>query len=62
LAAPDIYLDEAKARLRALLDQQTQLARDTERVEAQWLAGGEELEVLQQALALSAREEVPDSP
>ena len=62
LAAPDLYLDEAKARLRELLDKQTQLARDTERVEAQWLTGGEELEALQRALALSAREEVPGSP
>ena len=62
LAAPEIYLDEAKARLCALLDKQTQLARDTERVEAQWLAGGEELEALQKALAFSAREEVPDNP
>jgi len=62
LATPAIYRDEAKGRLRELLDQQTQLARDTERVEAQWLAGGEELEALQKALALSAREAGPDSP
>jgi ATP-binding cassette subfamily F protein 3 len=51
LAAADIYLDASKPRLRALLEQQAQLARDTERVEAQWLAGGEELEALQKALA-----------
>jgi ATP-binding cassette subfamily F protein 3 len=51
LAAPDIYAEGAKARLRELLERQAQLARDTERVEAQWLAGGEELEALQQSLA-----------
>jgi ATP-binding cassette subfamily F protein 3 len=51
LAAPDIYRDECKPRLRELLDQQAQLARDTQRVEGQWLAGGEELEALQKALA-----------
>jgi ATP-binding cassette subfamily F protein 3 len=62
LATAAIYRDEAKGRLRELLDQQTQLARDTERVEAQWLAGGEELEALQYGLALSAREAGPDSP
>jgi ATP-binding cassette subfamily F protein 3 len=50
LAAPDIYSDAAKARLRELLDTQTRLARDTERVEAAWLAGGEELEALQKSL------------
>ena len=51
LAAPDIYAEAAKARLRELLERQAQLARDTERVEAQWLAGGEELEALQRSLA-----------
>jgi ATP-binding cassette, subfamily F, member 3 len=51
LAAPDIYSDAAKARLRELLDTQTRLARDTQRVEAAWLAGGEELEALQKSLA-----------
>jgi ATP-binding cassette subfamily F protein 3 len=54
LAAPDIYLDDSKPRLRELLERQAQLARDTERVEGQWLAGGEELEALQKALAESA--------
>jgi ATP-binding cassette, subfamily F, member 3 len=53
LAAPDIYSGAAKARLRELLDTQTRLARDTERVEAAWLAGGEELEALQKSLAAS---------
>jgi len=38
-------------RLRELLDTQTRLARDTERVEKAWLAGGEELEALQKSLA-----------
>jgi ATP-binding cassette subfamily F protein 3 len=51
LAAPELYAEDAKTRLRELLEKQAQLARDTERVEAQWLAGGEELEALQQSLA-----------
>jgi ATP-binding cassette subfamily F protein 3 len=51
LAAPDIYAEAARNRLRELLEKQAQLARDTQRVEAQWLAGGEELEALQQSLA-----------
>jgi ATP-binding cassette subfamily F protein 3 len=50
LTAPELYTDSAKSRLRDLLDRQVQLARDTERVELQWLAGGEELEALQNAL------------
>jgi ATP-binding cassette, subfamily F, member 3 len=50
LTAPELYSEGAKTRLRALLDQQIQLARDTERVESQWLAGGEQLEALQQSL------------
>ncbi len=60
LAAPDIYSEGAKARLRGLLERQIQLARDTERVERQWLAGGEELEALQKLLSASAAD--PDSP
>ncbi|HTC54133.1 MAG TPA: ATP-binding cassette domain-containing protein [Steroidobacteraceae bacterium] len=51
LAAADLYTEGARTRLRELLDKQAQLARDTERVEAQWLAGGEELEALQKSLA-----------
>jgi ATP-binding cassette subfamily F protein 3 len=54
LAAADIYAEGAKARLRELLEKQTQLARATEHVEAQWLAGGEELEALQRSLADAA--------
>ncbi len=54
LAAPDVYIENAKIRLRELLDRQTQLARDTERVESQWLAGGEELEALQKSLLEAA--------
>jgi ATP-binding cassette, subfamily F, member 3 len=50
LTAPELYTDGAKTRLRELLDRQSQLARDTERVEAQWLAGGEQLEALQKSL------------
>jgi ATP-binding cassette, subfamily F, member 3 len=50
LAAADIYTDTAKSRLRELLEKQTQLARDTERVETAWLTGSEQLEALQQSL------------
>jgi ATP-binding cassette, subfamily F, member 3 len=54
LAAPELYTDAAKTRLRELLDQQIQLARDTERIESLWLAGGEALEALQKSLADAA--------
>jgi ATP-binding cassette, subfamily F, member 3 len=50
LTAPELYTDDAKGRLRELLDKQTQLTRDTERTEALWLAGGEELEGLQKSV------------
>lgn len=50
LAAPDLYTDGAKARLRELLDRQTRLTRDTQSVETQWLTGSEELEALQKSL------------
>jgi ATP-binding cassette subfamily F protein 3 len=50
LTTPELYADGAKNRLRELLDKQIQLARDTERIESQWLAGGEALEALQQSL------------
>ncbi|HEY4340139.1 MAG TPA: ATP-binding cassette domain-containing protein [Steroidobacteraceae bacterium] len=54
LTAPELYTDGAKTRLRDLLDRQIELARDTERVEALWLAGGEELEALHKSLAEAA--------
>ena len=44
LAAPDIYAASAKERLKELLAQQTQLARETEKVETAWLEASEELE------------------
>jgi ATP-binding cassette subfamily F protein 3 len=44
LAAPDIYTESAKDRLRELLAQQTQLTRATEEVETAWLEASEELE------------------
>ena len=50
LADGALYTEGAKARLREVLEKQTQLARDTERAEAQWLTGGEELEALQKSL------------
>jgi ATP-binding cassette subfamily F protein 3 len=54
LTAAELYTDAAKSRLRELLDKQIQLARDTERIESQWLAGGEALEALQQSLVEGA--------
>ena len=51
LAAPDLYAEAARVRLRELLERQTRLARDTQRVESAWLAGSEELEALQRSLA-----------
>jgi ATP-binding cassette subfamily F protein 3 len=44
LAAPDIYAASAKDRLKELLAQQAQLARETERVETAWLEASEALE------------------
>ena len=44
LAAPDIYSAASKERLKELLTQQAQLARETERVESAWLEASEELE------------------
>jgi ATP-binding cassette subfamily F protein 3 len=44
LAAPDIYSASAKDRLKQLLAQQAELARETERVETAWLEASEELE------------------
>ena len=46
LAAPDIYTVSAKDRLKELLSQQAQLARETEKVETAWLEASEELEEL----------------
>ena len=46
LAAPDIYAVSAKDRLKELLSQQAQLARETEKVETAWLEASEELEEL----------------
>jgi ATP-binding cassette subfamily F protein 3 len=44
LAAPDIYAASSKDRLKELLAQQAQLARETQRVETAWLEASEELE------------------
>jgi ATP-binding cassette subfamily F protein 3 len=46
LTAPDIYSAAAKDRLKALLAQQAELVRETERVEVAWLEASEELEEL----------------
>jgi ATP-binding cassette subfamily F protein 3 len=44
LEAADIYSETAKQRLRKLLEKQLRLARETEKIEASWLASTEELE------------------
>jgi ATP-binding cassette, subfamily F, member 3 len=44
LAAPDIYAASSKDRLKELLAQQAQLARETEKVETAWLEASEVLE------------------
>jgi len=44
LDAPGVYADSAKEHLRQLLAEQTRLARETEKIEATWLAATEELE------------------
>jgi ATP-binding cassette, subfamily F, member 3 len=44
LAAPEIYAAGAKDRLKELLAQQAQLARETEKVETAWLEASEQLE------------------
>jgi ATP-binding cassette subfamily F protein 3 len=44
LAAPDIYSAASKERLKELLAQQAEVARETERVETAWLEVSEELE------------------
>jgi len=44
LAAPDIYAAASKERLKELLAQQAQLARETEKVETAWLEASEALE------------------
>ncbi|WP_210397232.1 ATP-binding cassette domain-containing protein [Motiliproteus sediminis] len=50
LADSALYSDEQKHTLRQLLDEQTRLSREAEQVEEQWLAGCEELELLEAAL------------
>jgi ATP-binding cassette subfamily F protein 3 len=44
LQAPDIYSDAAKDGLRKLTEKQGRLARDVERIEAEWLESTERLE------------------
>jgi ATP-binding cassette subfamily F protein 3 len=44
LAAPEIYAAGAKDRLKDLLAQQAQVARETEKVETAWLEASEQLE------------------
>jgi ATP-binding cassette subfamily F protein 3 len=44
LAAPDIYAAASKDKLKDLLAQQAQVARETEKVETAWMEASEELE------------------
>jgi ATP-binding cassette subfamily F protein 3 len=44
LAAPDMYDAVQKAKLRTLLDRQTQLKRDIDQTESAWLAASEQLD------------------
>ena len=44
LANPDIYLDDAKPRLRELLDSQTRIKRQLDAAESAWLEILERLE------------------
>jgi ATP-binding cassette subfamily F protein 3 len=44
LAAPDIYSDAQKNRLKELLSAQTALTRETEKIEAEWLEASEQYE------------------
>lgn len=44
LAAPDIYSDIAKERLKTLMEKDAQLQRQTAALEAQWLEASEQLE------------------
>jgi ATP-binding cassette subfamily F protein 3 len=44
LAAPELYSDDARDRLRLLLQKQADLARATEQTEAAWLQASEQLE------------------
>jgi ATP-binding cassette, subfamily F, member 3 len=50
LAAPEVYADASKDRLRALLSEQTSLARETADVEAAWMETTERLESLSREL------------
>ena len=44
LASPDLYRDDARERLRELLQKQTELTRATNATEAAWLEASEQLE------------------
>jgi ATP-binding cassette, subfamily F, member 3 len=50
LTAPEVYADSSKDRLRALLSEQTSLARETADVEAAWMETTERLESLSREL------------
>jgi ATP-binding cassette subfamily F protein 3 len=49
LASPEAYSDAARERLRELIAEQATLERETQRVEAAWLAASEQLEAEEQS-------------
>ncbi len=51
LAAPDLYAAGAKDKLKELLAQQAEVARETQTVETAWLEASEELEQLSRSLS-----------
>lgn len=50
LANPDIYNDSAKDKLKTLLEQQTELKKQIDTIEEQWMEALEELEVMESQL------------
>jgi ATP-binding cassette, subfamily F, member 3 len=56
LTAPEVYSPDGKVRLRELLEQQAQLARQTESAEADWLERSELLEAEVQGLTAGAEQ------
>jgi ATP-binding cassette, subfamily F, member 3 len=48
LATTEIYADANKSRLKEMLAKQTQLAKETEKTEAEWLSASEQFEAAQE--------------
>jgi len=51
LADPQLYEASGKDKLRSLLGQQSELTRELESVEAQWLESGEQLEAMEKEIS-----------